>query len=145
MYIDGQPKSSWPSTCRLLGLPPRLDGTLVSISSGRIAQPGFSRRGWPVVIKSLCRSRWDCSLGIASLDIWMVATLIRYRSSSKQSALLLAIVSFVPLGIIGPAHYKSSTRPRSRVLYFLLLILFLPRCLSIGRPPHKYSKFLFVY
>ena len=106
MYMERQPKSLWLCTWCLAGTRPFLDGVLLWRSGRSIAQPGFSRRGGPVRNVILCRSRWHCSLGIASLDIWMVAILIRYVLG--QSSLLYCQLSFVPLRIIGPAHYTSS-------------------------------------
>ena len=90
MYMNRQTKPSWGSSCGHLSPSLRPVGRRVSILSRSIAQPGFSRRGGPIRSGSLCRSRWHWSFGIAIVDIWMVATLIRLGvfSQSKQSALM---------------------------------------------------------
>ena len=100
MYVDRQPQASCLSTGGWPGLSLCRDGTSLS------TWIGGSRRGRPGWDGVLCRSRWHCSFEIATLDIWMVATLIRLGSFS--SSLLLCQISFVPLRSIGPAHYRSS-------------------------------------
>lgn len=115
MYVDGQAKASCLCSWARPGLP--LSSTLSRGIAGA-TQPGFGRRGGPIWIGILCRSRWHCSFGIATVDIWMVAKLIRW--GSWLSSLLACQISFVPLRSIGPAHHRSWVYP-------FALLAFCPR------------------
>jgi len=134
MYVDGQPKASCLCSWARLGLP--LSSALSRGIAG-VTQPGFSRRGGPIWVGILCRSRWHCSFGIATVDIWMVAKLIRL--GSLLSSLLACQISFVPLRSIGPAHHRSSVYPFALVLAALTRLALMLPCFVTRAPTTQKS------